>query len=318
MFLFRARILIFFLVFLCVLGVHSAAAFTVAPAIQEVSLRPAESKVVNIKITNDQNRPRAYVFSIQKFIPKGSLGQQEFLPLTDTSGLPEWMYVSQPVLQIGANQSATLPVQITIPADAKAGGYYAALFISEQIDVAGTTESVSVLPRTGVLFLVTVNGDLIQNFNIASFTGSPQNTNRLPISLEASVENVGNVHLSPTGEVRIQNMFGQTVAKYEVNVSGARVLPSSTRVFQTAWNKVDDTHVSSGFFSELKKEWLNFAIGRYEASLSLQANGVEKTQPTIFYVWPWRLMSLVGLTFIVVVALLVLWFRRYRRSLLVG
>ncbi len=318
MFLFRARILTLSLIFLCVLGVHSAAAFTVTPAIQEVSLRPGESRVIGIKITNNQNRPRAYVFSIQKFIPKGSLGQQEFLPLTDTSGLPEWMYVSQPVLQIGANQSATMPVQITIPADAKAGGHYAALFISEQVDTAGAMESVSVLPRTGVLFLVTVNGDLIQNFNIASLVASPQTTNRLPISLDASVENVGNVHLAPSGEVRIQNMFGQTVAKYEVNASGARVLPSSSRLFQVAWNKVDSTHISSGFFSELKKEWLNFAVGRYESSLSLHANGVEKTQSVVFYVWPWRLMSLVGLTFIVLVTLLVLWFRRYRRSLLVG
>ena len=81
---------------------------------------------------------------------------------------------------------------------------------------------------------------------------------------------------------------------------------------------MDSTHISSGFFSELKKEWLNFAVGRYESSLSLHANGVEKTQSVVFYVWPWRLMSLVGLTFIVLVTLLVLWFRRYRRSLLVG
>lgn len=319
MFLFRARIALVSLVSILLLGAHIAVAFTVSPAIQELTLRPGESGEVSVKIANDQNRPRAYVFSIQKFIPKGELGQQEFLPQSDTSGLPEWMYLDRSVLQLDANASAVLPVRVTVPADAKAGGYYAALFISEQVDVtAGANEAVAVLPRTGVLFLVTVTGDLVQDFDITSFAVSPQNTNRLPVSFKASVENAGNVHVIPTGEIRIRNMFGQTVSKHEVNASEARILPSSTREFQAVWSKADDADSPAGFFSELKKEWMNFAIGRYDATISLHGNGVEKTRSAAFYVWPWRLMTLIGSAIVLAAVFFALWFRRYRRSLLVG
>jgi hypothetical protein len=46
----------------------------------------------------------------------------------------------------------------------------------------------------------------------------------------------------------------------------------------------------------LKKEWSNFAIGKYKATLVLTYGGDNQlvTQEREFYVLPWRLMTIFG------------------------
>ena len=146
----------------------SALAFSVSPAIIEISVEPGTSQVTYVRVTNDSQVPHAYAFSIQKFIPKGESGQQEFLPISETDGLPDWMHLDRASLTLRAGESANLPVAIRVPSTAKPGGYYAALFFSEdtQLPSGGGTATVA---RTGVLFLVTVPGDAAADLRLRSF-----------------------------------------------------------------------------------------------------------------------------------------------------
>ncbi len=272
-----------------------ALALSVNPAIEDLSVNPGKTEVRTIAITNDEQTEQTYAVTLQKFIPKGELGQQEFLPLADTRGVLEWMFVDKPELTLRPGQSGSLHVALRVPEGTKAGGYYAALFLSRR-QTAG--EKLAVLPRLGILFFVRVNGAVEERLRIGDVSlDGPGNYEYLPVGFRISVVNEGNVHMIPQGTVRITNVFGSTVAKLQANPDASRVLPASTRLFSTAWRK-GGVIPGGGFFIGLRNELMNFAIGPYEASVSFTDPAFsDLTERTVkFSVWPWRaLVSLAAL-----------------------
>lgn len=277
------------------MGAH---ALSVNPAILDVTVDPGtvETRIINIE--NDEAVAQTYVVAIQKFIPKGETGQQEFLDARDTSGLPEWMYVDKPEITLAPGQKGTMQVAIRVPADAKAGGYYAALFLSRK---QLAQEQVAMLPRLGILFFVQVNGALMEKLSLQSFqTDSDKTYDNLPIGFRASILNEGNVHLTPSGSIRIKNMFGATVALIPFNADSARVMPGSERVFTTAWGKGQTP----------------FAMGPYTATLQLDGRGFSQGVERVvhFTVIPWR--SIVN--FVVLLGLLMIAFFVFRKIAIVS
>jgi hypothetical protein len=275
------------LVFFAPVGVN---AFTIAPAIIELDVQPGETTRTTIRIENTSDSKRYYAFSIQKFIPKGNLGQQEFLPPEETDGLPEWIFFDRPILELEAGETASLPIIVRVPSDAAPGGHYAAVFFSEQSElVAG---SVGIVARTGSLFFVTVGGSTNMDYAIERFAASEEHTSSLPIDFEAEVSNQGNTHFAPEGEIRVTNMFGNTVASYDLNPAGSNILPSSSRVFQVRWEKRPPD--SEDLFFGIKEEWRNFGFGKYTATLKVSVDGVEMERQAAVWIFPWRTLTVIG------------------------
>jgi hypothetical protein len=95
------------------------------------------------------------------------------------------------------------------------------------------------------------------------------------------IQNNGNIHVKPIGEIRIENMFGKEVKIVEVNKGGGNVLPNSKRKFIEHWK--DD-----------------FGFGKYTAKLGLSygtsaANGGQGKQSLYiekdFWIIPWKIVG---------------------------
>lgn len=78
------------------------------------------------------------------------------------------------------------------------------------------------------------------------------------------------MHLKPQGEITIINFLNKQVGKTFVNNQGVNVLPQSIRKFVSKW-LISKSIVlpGKGFFTELKNEKNNFALGKYKAELKL-------------------------------------------------
>ncbi|MEK7473986.1 MAG: hypothetical protein AAB668_04715 [Patescibacteria group bacterium] len=270
-------------------------ALSVNPAIHDVEIDPGRTQVLNITLENDEAVTQTYLIGIQKFIPQGEFGQQQFLDPSDTSGLPEWMFVERPEVTLEPGRSATLPVSIRVPGDAKSGGYYAALFLSQK---QSSGEQVAMLPRIGILFFVRVNGPVIEKLSLNDFALDADGSYEyLPVGFRMRLTNEGNVHLVPEGTINVKNMFGSTVAKIRVNPDGAKILPDSNRVFLSAWSK-GAVSSGSGYWHGLLQELSHFAVGPYTATLELSGRGFATPVDSVvtFSVWPWRTgVALLGL-----------------------
>lgn len=291
-----------------VLPTLSAHALSVNPAVQDVVIAPGAVETRTITIENDESITQTYVVTIQKFIPKGEYGQQEFLEPSDTSGLPEWMFVDKPEVTLAPGRSTTLQVALRVPEQAQSGGHYAALFLSRK---QSTDEQVAMLPRLGILFFVHVQGSVTERLNVSDFSVDASGPyDHLPVGFRTVVTNEGNVHLVPDGMITVRNVFGSTVAKIRLNPDQVRILPGSQRVLSAVWTK-GAARSDEGFWNGLTQELSNFAIGPYVATLEL--DGRVSSQPiermVSFSVWPWR----TGLALLALFAALIFLFVAFKK-----
>ena len=61
--------------------------------------------------------------------------------------------------------------------------------------------------------------------------------NRLPVLFETRFKNSGNVHLKPSGDIVIKNVFGRIAGVTPLNPRGSSVLSNSIRRTESEWTK---------------------------------------------------------------------------------
>jgi hypothetical protein len=301
---------IFFALFIGVWS-SSASAFSLSPSIVEVAVQPGGASTGLIHVENDESVDRTFYISIQTFIPKGRTGQQEFLPLSETTGLPSWIFLSSPSYTLKAGEAQDIPFTIRVPEGAPVGGHYAAVFFSTAPPMIDGASGVAGA-RTGALVFLTVEGKTLEKMRIKEFLlDSPAVVTHLPILFHAVLQNEGNVHVKAEGTVTVKNMFGRVVSRTSLRTFGARVLPGSEREIPLVWMKEQPQLGKEGFWHELGEEWRNFALGPYTATLDVEGPGTADLAPQEirFSVWPWRLLVIV-LVGLIVVLLLLAWYKR--------
>lgn len=288
-------------------------AFAVSPVLIDQTQDPGSASQGVIHITNDTEQAQTYYTSVQNFVPQGEEGQQTYLPDTDRTGLVSWLALDRSTVTLKAHESQDFHWALTLPKDAEPGGHYAAIFFSTQ-PLQGGDSNVGVGSKTGVLFLLSVTGNVteaasVESFRVAQTEGiSTQNSaawiDSLPAYLELRVKNSGSVHLQPQGTITITNMFGSVVDKVPANPDGSRVLPQSIRIIRSSWGP--ETEENAGFFNGLKAEWHGFALGRYTATLSAEYGHTHSPLSASISVWvfPWRLAVVVLLLLVVLILII--------------
>ncbi len=271
------------------LHVMPTSALELSPTIIERAGDPGSKISSALRVTNDEGAERTYYFSIQKFVPNGENGQQDFLPLSDTSGLPSWLFIERSSVTVKAGETQTIPFEIRIPSSTRPGGHYAAIFLSTLPPNQISSSSTQVVARTGALVILRVNGSLSESYAIDRLALNGASFTHPPVAFSMLVRNTGDIHLVPQGTMTIRNMFGRVSATILVNPQGSRVLPASNRLLSFAWEKQQDV-TSGGFWHEAKAEWSNFAFGTYRATVQMDGPVSGPNTATItFAIWPWHL-----------------------------
>ena len=134
----------------------------------------------------------------------------------------------------------------------------------------------------------------------------------IPVNFELNVENKGNVHFKPAGNIIVKSMFGGNIAELPVLKvdSGGNVLPRSSRRFEIVWGDSDEKKMPKTFWEKARYEWANFYVGRYSAlaSVTLPGSG-QVTSNVSFWVFPWQLLIVLAIGLVV----LLFAFRTYNR-----
>ncbi|MBU0531512.1 MAG: hypothetical protein ABIG32_01620 [Candidatus Uhrbacteria bacterium] len=273
-------------------------AMAIAPAVIELEGERGQVLSFEIAVGNLANETETYHLSTLKFEATSETGSPGFIPYeVDHSGLAEWIRIPESQISVPPDGISTLNINIAIPDDVPSGGYYAAIVASRSAGSIGA--NVIVQAQTAALVLLTVTGESTEQAALLDLTG-PGSTNRLPADFAYRIQNQGNVHLQPTGSIKIYDLFGSEVASVNANPDGGRVLPGSTRSYQVIWSRSDS--VGTGFFNEIANEWNNFGLGRYKAELELEYTpGQILKMQTVFWIMPWRLICVSILVVLVLV-----------------
>ncbi len=274
-----------------------AANFTASPLLIDKTVEARDIINETVTLYNTTDRPiRAYATVHEVALGSGS-EILEFIPGSMTpdrsTAITSWIEISRARLEIPANGSLDIPLTIRVHPEAPAGSYHALIGfaagrnrdeIEAQVIAGGGVTSLLKLtiPDTRQTELRLVN------FLTDRFVISSEDNN-----LRFTIENTGDVPLTPTGEVIIYDTSGRELAFVSANSEGHTVAP--------------------GERLEIIEE-LPFTerLGRNKAYLSLEYgdNRASVFDTTFYYSVPWYFVAIFLVILIAIMLLLGFIFRR--------
>jgi hypothetical protein len=267
--------------------------FVVGPGKVEVALRPGETKTIPVVITNRMGETKVFTLETEDFT--GSKDpEQTVLLLGQERGpytLRDFIIPEERSFELENGQRATVNVTISVPEDAEPGGRYGSLLVGtateQEQGTGGVAGGTAIVTRIGVLFFVTIPGDVVREGSLTSFdTIARQHFffDTAPITFSLLYENTGSVHLNPYGTITITNLSGERVREFQIEPWFA--MPGSVRRRDITW----DT---------------DFLIGRYVATAQINRGygNVIDGSSIVLWVIPWKLVALVFGVLVVMIGL---------------
>ena len=140
----------------------------------------------------------------------------------------EWLSVEPQILDLEPGQAGEVSYHVKVPPDA-AGEYAAQIFFSEAATGGGATE---IRTRIGVILYVAVRETIRLESEISDVKISlGRDGDSWVLTAQVAVTNPGNVHIRPTGEVKLYDMQGNFVLAAILN-TGWGILPSESYTYQ--------------------------------------------------------------------------------------
>lgn len=289
----------------CFFSPSAASALILSPSIIEAEAGPSGVVSSFVELKNDSPVLKTFYPTIQKFVPRGENGQQNFLPLTDVSGLPSWIYVLPSSVKVAPGAIVRVPFEIRVPTYAEPGGYYAALFWSDQAPDDRSDGQSSIASRIGTLLFFMVNGSVDRTVRLERFSAaSVFSSYRLPVRFSLRLQNQGNVHVAPVGFVKVTNLFGKTVARLSINPDAMRLLPHQDRTLSVDWSPASKRSVFGWYRAELEKTTV--------------LSGSATTTMRFFILPSTSILSSFSLVFVLFMVGLIRVFRHTRRKTIFG
>ena len=313
---------------LCLFGAGSvfpntASALSLTPVRFELTGDPGEILEHEFSVINETDKTETFYFSFANFEAQGESGTPTFVEPKE--GIGTWIKTETNSVGVGPKEQKLVPFKIQIPKNAEAGGHFGVIFLGSSPRGEGNT--VSVGAQTGILVLLSVNGEVREEAGLFDYGVKDGKFfhKTLPISLEYRFKNDGNDRVKPEGKIVIRNTVFLPADKLDANPVSGNVLPGSTRKFEINWVKyerpldyiVPESSVGR-FWDNVVYEWKNFAFGLYTANLNVEygTKGENTKDITFFFVFPWEL------SIVMLIVLLVLYFggrtliRRYNKYII--
>jgi len=264
--------------------------FVVGPGKMDVELKAGESKTVELTLANRMGDEREFDVHVEDI--KGSEDPAQAVVLLGGErgpySLKDYFSFPEPTFTLQHATKAHIPVTITIPKDAEPGGYYGSVvFTTTSKKTTNPNGEVvggaAIISRIGVLFFVTVPGATKEDGFLESFATKAKQMffTKGDVTFQALFRNNGDLHLKPSGQIKISNMLGTPIETIAVDQWYS--LPHSLRLREVEWQR-------SGL------------AGQYTAEISLNRgyNNQSDTKKVTFWVIPLLPVGIVlGIVFII-------------------
>ena len=266
------------------------------PTLFYVNAKQGDSVTKTLQITNRSGAPDTYEIEIEDFEGSTTDSAQPTVLLGKNPGkygAKKWFTCEKDELLLDHADRAFVDCIIKIPDNVESGDYYAAFLVHSTKKTAveaANSPKVEVTSRVGSLFIIRVEGDILEQGNLLSFSTDKYRYDDPKVTFKTVFHNTGNVMLEPEGKITIYNMFNKQ--RDVLEIKPFRTLRDSIRENQTVWSQ-------------------KFLFGRYKAVLALSRGYGETTDTATIYFWvlPWKLL-LLALGTLIAIILIIIFIRR--------
>jgi hypothetical protein len=294
---------------------------TVSPVFFDLTSNPGEKITDRIRVRNNTTSDMKVKVGVKKM----GGDQNGTLTLLDGKDDPttSWIVLSSSEITAKALEWTDVPFSINIPSDAAFGYYYAVTFSQTGAGPLGQTGT-SLTGSSAVPILLNVRKEGAQaKAEVVEFSTENYINEYLPIDFTVKVENKGNIHVKPHGNIFIASGSDKNIAILDVNQTLGTIIPNTNRTYQSSWDDgflVREPVLQYGEPKKNKKgdieyklsiNWnklTSFRIGKYTANLLLVYDDGTKDKTveatTSFWVFPWKaVLIIIGAVIILLVLL---------------
>lgn len=205
-------------------------ALTISPPLVEIETEAGESFIQKIFLYNETNQLLSVYPDLQNFIPDKETGLPQYLGNNDPLAAASWIKLPVTKVDLQPNEKKDLLLNIKVSKLAEPGGHYVALFWGEQ---PLENNGVATANRLAIIFLFKISGQIKEELKIVSLEENKNSKGEDVFNLV--LENIGNIHLRPKGEIKIFDREHKEKGIVEINTLNQTILPQSQRSFEINW-----------------------------------------------------------------------------------
>lgn len=247
----------------------NAASIGLSPLIFEEKGEPGKKIELFLKVYNGSDGK-----TLKIVMEKGDIqptGESGFVivqtPGTQSNSLASWLKIEPESFTLTPKEEKIVKIIIDVPKNVSPGSYFGTVLASSQNFEEIPATGARIVQRIGSLILLEIPGAIEVSFRVKKFT-TKKFWEKGPIDFEILFENLGNIHIKPEGEIKIQNILGQTVET--IPLPEYNILPGAKRKIEMSWSK--------------KRLFQVY----YRAILGGQARNLNFSSEVSFLVIPWK------------------------------
>lgn len=291
---------------------------TVSPVFFDLSASPENSVSDKIRIRNNTASPLPIKIEVKRLT--ADVNGDLTLKQDNSDNSLSWIKFKDLNLVAKPLEWTDIPFTIDIPKDAAYGYYYAVTFKQDDASPLAKTGA-KISGAAGVPILLNVKREGAKaEAKILEFTTKSNVYEYLPVDFTVKVENVGNIHIKPHGNIFISDGGNKNLAILDVNYNSANIIPNTKKSFEVSWNNgflvkqpvIEDGQVkvdkNGKPIEKLTINWdklTSFRIGRYTANLILVFdNGkrdVSLDSTISFWVIPYKAIIVIIISLIAII-----------------
>ena len=285
------------LVFACIVFPSVVAAeVTVSPLLVDETLKPRDIKNIPITIQNPDDRSwRLYATVNAINLDTGGEIESFVPPSMDdrTTSITSWIEISRGRIEIGPNETIEVPLTVKLNPYAKPGEYHAFIGFAAASKRHQAEAAARRGTAPGTIISITVPEDRRFQLRLDQFS-VPRLLTGSGGTISYTVENPGDVPLTPRGELILYDGRGREVGATPLNIDGTAVPPGESIAFS------ESVPATGG-------------LGRYKAFLRMEYGDQQVASindTAFFYRFSTTALILGGGGFLLLVILLALLLRR--------
>jgi hypothetical protein len=289
-----------------------AISLSVYPSSFDLHAKPGDTVNDKFRVKNNTNQTLQLMVMTKKLVTDPNSGQPVPIDPTKEDTYISWVKFDKPDFTALPQEWTDIPFTITIPKDS-AFGYYYVFEIKQQDEIKPSGNGAVVQGRVSIAALLTVdNAKTTAVAKMVDFKPQSMVNEYLPVTFEATIQNTGNVHVRPRGNIFIRGLGDKDLATIEVNETHGAVLPNGKRTYTADWRDgflVNEPVMEDGKqktdsngkpVTHLVVNWnklTDFRFGKYTATLFLVYDTGKRDETleatTSFWVIPWKALLIV-------------------------
>lgn len=284
---------------------------TVSPVFFDLSSNPGGEISEKIRIRNNTSSPIPIKLEVKKLT--GDVNGDLTLRNTSDDNSLSWIsFANGSTLVAKPLEWTDVPFTINIPKSAAYGYYFAISFTADSNSpFAKTGARITGAAAVPILLNVRKEGAKAEA-KIVDFSTNLPVYEYLPVDFNVTLENTGNIHVLPHGNIFLSDGSNKDLAALSVNPNAGNIIPNTKRTFNVSWSDgfiVKEPVIEGGQVKldkngnpveSIQINWdklTSFRIGKYTANLILVFdNGTKDVslQSTIsFWVFPWKALLVI-------------------------